>query len=122
LQAIQALASIPPRHRATVPTVQGALGALYRKLGQLQEAVAAYKACVTQHPLALEAVVGLAELGERGRGWWGVCVCEGGWRGRLTDVVVLESAERMNQRTNERTDGRTEPAQQGLRRRRSGGS
>jgi hypothetical protein len=52
--------------------VQAALGCLYRKTGLKHEAAQAYRACLEQQPLALEAVVALAELGKEKKwccGW-----------------------------------------------------
>lgn len=62
-QALRALTAIPARQRVSIPTIQAALGGLYRKMVLPQEAAEAYRACVEHHPLVLEAVVALAELG-----------------------------------------------------------
>lgn len=62
--ALRCLVAIPPKSRSL--KTQLLLGWLYKGSGLKRDAINAYKAALKLNPLALEAVMALAQLGGKG--------------------------------------------------------
>lgn len=59
--ALRSLVAVAPKQRS--PAMNMTLGSLYKSTGLTRDAINSYKAGLKQNPLAVEAIIALAELG-----------------------------------------------------------
>lgn len=90
--ALRCLVAIPPKSRSL--KTQLLLGWLYKGSGLKRDAMNAYKAALKLNPLALEAVMALAQLGGKGESGgaaaWTVCWAGADPLGIIVVVVVVQ--------------------------------